>query len=161
MASAHGRSHQRPVGHRHALSLPAWTGVSVQMMYEFKVGPALIMCTSRAISHSTSVARGSSRAHRAMTPPTEGSGSPSSSSSLNDLWEFHELVRMLDEAHPRYSDATHEMSQLECCLDIVRVALKAMERETTALQAVAADAQARILGKGALCLVIQFVVHNL
>ena len=97
----------------------------------------------------------------AMTLPTAESSSCSSSSSSDDQWEFLELVRVADEAHRCYSDATHEMSRLECCLDIVRVALKAMERETTALQAVAADAQARILGKGALCLVIQFVVHNL
>jgi hypothetical protein len=37
----------------------------------------------------------------------------------------------VDEAHQRYSDATRDVSQLERCLDDVRVALKALERETT------------------------------
>jgi hypothetical protein len=55
----------------------------------------------------------------------------------------------MDEARQRYSDATHEVSQLERYLDAIRVALEASERETTTVQAAAVDAQARIVGKGA------------
>ena len=46
----------------------------------------------------------------------------------------------MDEAHQRYSDATREASRLECCLDTIRVALEASERETTTVQAAATDA---------------------
>jgi DNA repair exonuclease SbcCD ATPase subunit len=55
----------------------------------------------------------------------------------------------VDEARQRYSDATRDVSQLERYLDDVRVALKALERETTATQVAAADALACIMGKGA------------
>jgi len=58
-----------------------------------------------------------------MTPPI--GGSRSSSSSSDDRHEFHELVHGVDEACQRYSDATHEVSRLECCLDAIRVALEA------------------------------------
>jgi hypothetical protein len=96
-----------------------------------------------------------------MIPSTEGSGSsPSSSSSSDDRREFHELVCAANEAHQRYFDATHEVGQLECCLDAVEVALEASEREATFTQAVAADAWACIVGKGALRLVVPFVVRR-
>jgi hypothetical protein len=75
--------------------------------------------------------------------------SSSSSSSSDDRREFRELVRRADEAYQRYSDATHEVSQLEHCLEAVRVAIKASKRETVVAQAVATDAQARIVGKDA------------
>ena len=70
-----------------------------------------------------------------MTLPIGGSSS--SSSSLDDRREFHELVRGADEAHQRYSDATHEVSRLEHYLDTVRVALETLERETATAQAAA------------------------
>ena len=66
-----------------------------------------------------------------MTPPTGGSSS--SSSFSDDQREFYELVHGVDEARQRYSDATSEVSWLEHCLDAIRVALEASERETTAM----------------------------
>jgi hypothetical protein len=82
-----------------------------------------------------------------MTPPTGGSSS--SLSSSDDRREFHELTCKADKACQRYSDATCEASWLEYCLDAVRVALEALERETATARAVAADAQACVMGKGA------------
>jgi hypothetical protein len=114
----------------------------------------------RAASHDAVASGGPSRAHCAMTPSTEGSGSsPSSSSSSDDQCEFHELVCAVNEARQRYSDATHEVGHLERCLDVIRVALEASERETAFTHAVAADAWACIVGKGDLGLVVPFVVR--
>ena len=71
-------------------------------------------------------------------------GSSSSSllsSSSDDRWEFHELVRVVDEVRQQYSDATYEVGRLELCLEAVGVALTASEMETI-------DAHGRIMGKG-------------
>ena len=54
------------------------------------------------------------------------------SSSSNDQWEFYVLFHVVDEAHQCYSDATHEVSWLECYLDTIRVAHKASKRGTAA-----------------------------
>ena len=87
------------------------------------------MCAPRAASHTTS--GGAIGTAHAVTLPTRGlSSSSSSSSCLDDQHEFRELVRRVDEARQRYSDSTYEVSQLECCLDAVRVALEASKRET-------------------------------
>jgi hypothetical protein len=59
---------------------------------------------------------------------------------LDDRREFRELIRAVDKACQHYSDATHEVGRLERCLDDIRVALEASERETVAAQAAAADA---------------------
>ena len=61
---------------------------------------------------------------------------------------------MVDEAHHWYSDATREVGRLELCLNAVGVALSASEREATTTQAVIADAQALIMGKGSLHLAV-------
>jgi hypothetical protein len=50
---------------------------------------------------------------------------------LDDWCEFRELVRVEDEARQCYSDATHEVGWLERCLDAIKVALEASERETS------------------------------
>ena len=76
-------------------------------------------------------------AARTMTPPTGGSSS--SSSSLDDRPEFGNLIHGADEARQRFSDFTHEVSQLEHCLEVVQVALGSSERETTVAQAAATD----------------------
>jgi hypothetical protein len=68
---------------------------------------------------------------RDVTPPTGGSSS--SSPSLDDWHEFCELVHGADKACQHFSDATREVSRLECYLEAVRVALEASERETTAV----------------------------
>ena len=73
-----------------------------------------------------------------MTPPIGGSSS--SLSSLDDRHGFHELIHRVNKARQRYSDATSEVSWLEHCLDAVRVALEASNRETTTMQAVATNA---------------------
>ena len=99
----------------------------------------MTVCVPEAASHA--VSRGATSAAHAMTPPIGGSSSSSSSlSSLDDRREFHELVHRADESHQRYSDATHKVSRLECCLDAIRVALEASERETATAQVVATDA---------------------
>ena len=54
-------------------------------------------------------------------------------SSLDDRREFRKLIRGVDEAHQHDSDATHKVRRLERCLDAIRVALEASERETTAM----------------------------
>ena len=61
---------------------------------------------------------------------------------------------MAEEAHRRYSDATHEVGRLDRCVNAIGVALAASERETTATQAVTADAHAHIMGEGSLRLVV-------
>jgi hypothetical protein len=58
------------------------------------------------------------------------------------------------------SDATREVGRLERCLDTVGVALTASERETAAAQAATTNAQAPIVGKGSLRLVVMSVVHS-
>jgi hypothetical protein len=63
-----------------------------------------------------------------MIPPIGGSSSSPSSSS-EDRREFCKLIHWADEAHQCYSNATCVVSQLERCLDAVRVALEALERE--------------------------------
>jgi hypothetical protein len=78
----------------------------------------------------------------------------SSSSSSDDRWEVHELVRVANEARQRYFDATREVGRLERCLNAIGVALTALERETATAQAVTADAQARIVGEGSLRLIV-------
>ena len=108
------------------------------------------MHVRKAASNATS--EGGACAARSMTPPTGGSSS--SSSSSDDWHEFCELIRVVDEVCQCYSNATHEMGQLEHCLDAVRVALAASERETTATQAVTTDALAHIMGECSLRLVI-------
>jgi hypothetical protein len=65
-----------------------------------------------------------------MTPTVGLSLSSSSSSSSDDRWEFHKLICVANEARQWYSYATHEVGQLELCLDAVRVALVASKRET-------------------------------
>ena len=72
-----------------------------------------------------------------MTLPTRELSSLSS--SLDDRHEFRELVYGADEARQRFSDFTHEVSQLEHCLEVVQVALGSSERETTVAQAAATD----------------------
>jgi hypothetical protein len=67
-----------------------------------------------------------------MTPTVGSSSSSSSSSSSDDQWEFHELICVVNEACQWYSYATHEVGQLELCLDAVGVALVASKRETAA-----------------------------
>jgi hypothetical protein len=52
------------------------------------------------------------------------------SSYSEDQREFYELVRGANEAHQCYSNATREVSWPERYLDAIRVALKALERET-------------------------------
>ena len=84
------------------------------------------------------VLRGATAGACALTPPIGGSSS--SLSSSNDRCEFHEVVHGVDEAHLLYSDATYKVSQLEHCLEAVRVALEASERETTATWVVPYDA---------------------
>ena len=96
----------------------------------------------RAASHAMS--RGAASTTHDVTPPTGGSSS--SSSSLDDRCEFCKLVCRADEAHQRYSDATHEVCQLGRCLEAVLVALEALKRETTTSQAAATDAQAHVMG---------------
>ena len=86
--------------------------------------------------------------------------SSSLSSFSNDRHEFYKLVRMADEAHQRYSTATHKAGQFDLCLDTVGVALSTSERETAAAQAVTIDAQARIMGKGSLHLDVLFGICN-
>jgi hypothetical protein len=95
-----------------------------------------------------------------MTPPIEGSGSSSSLLSSDDQREFRELVRTSDEGHQRYSDATHELSRLERCLDAIRVTLAASERDIAVVHVAATDTEAHITGEGVLRLVTRFVVHN-
>jgi len=73
-----------------------------------------------------------------MSPPLVGLSS--SSSSLEDWCEFRKLVCGVDEARQHYSNATHEVSRLERCLEAVQVALEASERETTTVQASVATA---------------------
>ena len=80
---------------------------------------------------------GAINAARAVTPPTRGLSS--SSSSSDDRPKFYELVYGADEACRRFFDATHEVNLLERYLEAVRVALEASEREIAAMQAVAAD----------------------
>ena len=46
----------------------------------------------------------------------------------------------MDEARRRFFDATHEVNQLEHCLEAVQVALEASKMETAAAQAAIADA---------------------
>ena len=95
----------------------------------------MTMRVCRAASHATS--RGAASAAHAMTPPI---GELSSSSASSDDWrEFRELVCGADEAYQRYSNATCEVSRLERCLDAIRVALEASERETIATWAAAID----------------------
>ena len=88
----------------------------------------MIVRVCMASSHAAS--RGIANAARAMTPPIRRSSS--SSSSSDDHHEFCELARGTDEARQHYSDATGEASRLERCLDAVRVALEALERENAA-----------------------------
>jgi hypothetical protein len=59
---------------------------------------------------------------------------------LYDRCEFRELIRAADKACQHYSNDTHEVGQLERCLDAIRVALKASKRENVAAQVAAADA---------------------
>ena len=61
----------------------------------------------------------------------------------------------------RYSDTNHEVGWLQCCLDAVRVALEALERDTTATHAVDTNAHAHVMGKDALRLVVLFVIRRL
>jgi hypothetical protein len=69
-----------------------------------------------------------------VTLPIGGStSSSSSSSSSNDRREFHELTRAVDEARQHYFDTTRDVVWLEHCLNAVRVALEASERETAAV----------------------------
>jgi len=84
----------------------------------------------------------------------------SSSSSSNDQREFYVLFHVVDEAHQCYSDATREVGRLERCLDTIRVALAALERETTTMQAATTDAQADIVGEGSLHIVILYDIHS-
>ena len=72
-----------------------------------------------------------------VTPSTRGLSS--SSSSLDDGYEFHELIRGVDEARQRFSDATREVSRLERCLEAIWVSLEASEREIATAQATVAD----------------------
>ena len=58
-------------------------------------------------------------------------GSSSWSSSLNDRCEFRELVYGAYEACQHCSDTTSEVSPQERCHEAIRVALEALERETT------------------------------
>lgn len=88
---------------------------------------------------------GAASTARAMTPPSRGLSSPSSSSK--DRREFCGLVRGANEARQRYSNATRKVSQLEHSLEAVQVALEASERETTVAQAAATDAQSCVVGK--------------
>jgi hypothetical protein len=90
----------------------------------------------------------------------EGLGSSSSLSSSDDRREFGELVGTSDEGHQCYSDATHEVSRLERCLDAIRVILAASERDIAAAHVAATDTEARITGEGALRLIARFVIHN-
>ena len=72
------------------------------------------------------------RGHLCCDPTHRGSSSSSSlSSCLDDRCEFYELTRAVDEASQRYSETTHEVGWLERCLDAIRVAFMASERETT------------------------------
>ena len=57
--------------------------------------------------------------------------------------------------------AAHKARRLELDLDAAKVALAALEGETTAAQAATADTQARIAGKGFPRLVILMDVHGL
>lgn len=94
----------------------------------------------------------------AMTPSEEGSGSLSLS-SLSSLFHqrvFCELCRATEEAHKRYLDSAREVGRLERCLDVVRVALEALERKTTVVQAAVADIQAHIVGKSSSRLVASY-----
>ena len=51
-------------------------------------------------------------------------------SSSDDRREFCKLTHVVDEARQHYSDTTREVVCLERCLDAIRVALEASERET-------------------------------
>ena len=96
----------------------------------------MIACVCRVASHTMSGGVGHGTC--AVTLPTGGLSS--SSSSLDNRCEFHELICEVDEARQCYSDTTHKVSWVECCLDAIRVALEALEREIATLQAAAVSA---------------------
>ena len=110
-------------------------GKCIRMRFKFEVQPVLTVHVHRVASRATFV--GAASATRATTPPAGGS-SPSLS-SLGDRRELRELAREADEACQHCSDTTREASQLERCLDAIRVALEASERETIATWAAAID----------------------
>lgn len=102
------------------------------------------MRVHKAASHTMS--EGAASAAHVVTPPMGWSSLSSLLSSfLNDQPEFRELIHAVDKAHQFYSDATHDVGRLEHCLDTIKVALEASERETTAVQVAAADSQTRIV----------------
>jgi hypothetical protein len=144
--NVHWRSRQVLAGHRRLFVLACGIrDMCIQMMFKFGCSTCIdYVCLQGCLPHH--VQRGRQRC--SCCDAIHG-GSSSSSSSLDDQREFHKLIRGADEAHQCYSDETHEVSRLEHCLDAVNVALKASERETAAAKAVATDAQARIMGKGA------------
>jgi hypothetical protein len=127
---ASGRSESCPVqaGHRHLSVLAcAIKGKCIWMILEFEgltyvdpVWPAGLPLAPRPW--------GAVDAAHAVTPPTGGSRSLSSSS--DGRHEFYELVHEEDEARQCFSDATREVSRLERCLDAIWVALEASKRET-------------------------------
>jgi len=112
--------------HRLFVLACAIRGKCIQMMFKFE-GSTYIDCGCLQGCLPRHVRRG--RQRRSCHDPTHR-GSSSSSSTSNDWREFHELVRGADEAHQCYSDATREVSRLECCLNAIRVALEASERES-------------------------------
>lgn len=108
------------------------------------------------------MSRGPIGTAHAVTSPAAGlSLSSLSSCSLDDQHEFCKLIQAADEAHQCYSNSTHEVGRLERCLEAIRVALEASEREITAMQAVAIDALAPIMGKDHLRYVVSIGAHSL
>lgn len=92
----------------------------------------LFIGTSRVVSCAAPATGGAAIATNASTPLVVGLGSSSSSSSLDDHWEFCELVRAVEDGYQRYSDATRDVGCLERYLDTVGVALSTSKTETTA-----------------------------
>jgi hypothetical protein len=67
-------------------------------------------------------------------------GSSSSSLSLGNRQEFCHLIREADEGHWWFFVGAHEVRWLELDLDAVKVALAALEGETTTAQVAPTDA---------------------
>lgn len=111
-ASTRWRSRQRLAGHHRVSELAFANRGECSNDVWVEVGPRLLVCASRAISHATVATGGSPHGHCAVTPRTERSGllSSSLSSYLDDRQEFHEPVHASDEAHQCYSDTTREVS---------------------------------------------------
>ena len=73
--------------------------------------------------------------------------STSFNSESYDGQDVRNLIRERREAGNLYSEATHEVGQLELCLYAIKTALSTSEEETNVAQMRADEAHARAAGK--------------